>query len=229
MEIYQVKSTLLRIFRPVCACTLAALLLAGCLSSEKETSGGTPQQPGGGPTNAAPTISGAPEPGVNVGNIWNFTPTASDPDRDSLTFSVQNPPPWTTFDSVTGTLSGEPGMADIGEYSNIVVSVSDGTLTASLAPFSVLVTQIALGSVTVAWSLPTQRTDGNSLSGLNAINLYYGVEQGSYPNKIQITNLGTTEYVIDNLIPDTYYIVSTVIDDVGVESNWSKAISVVVD
>ena len=40
--------------------------------------------------NTAPTISGTPSPIVNVDQSYSFTPTASDPDGDTLTFSIQN-------------------------------------------------------------------------------------------------------------------------------------------
>ena len=38
-----------------------------------------------------------------------------------------------------GELSGMPGMADVRSFSNILISVSDGNATASLAPFEVSV------------------------------------------------------------------------------------------
>ena len=42
------------------------------------------------PTNTAPTISGSPTTSMNVGEAYSFTPTASDPDNDTLTFSINN-------------------------------------------------------------------------------------------------------------------------------------------
>jgi len=43
--------------------------------------------------NGTPTIGGTPSPIVNVDQSYLFTPTASDPDGDTLTFSIQNMPP----------------------------------------------------------------------------------------------------------------------------------------
>ena len=48
--------------------------------------------------NSAPQISGTPSPSVNVTQNYSFTPTASDPDGDNLTFSIENMPRWAQFD-----------------------------------------------------------------------------------------------------------------------------------
>jgi hypothetical protein len=85
--------------------------------------------------NRPPVISGTPAPSVTVGQAYSFTPTASDPDGQALTFSVANRPSWATFSSATGTLSGTPTAA--GTSTNIAIAVSDGALTASLASFSI--------------------------------------------------------------------------------------------
>src|SRR5207237_673707 len=91
------------------------------------------------PANNTPTISGIPPTSVVAGSNYSFTPTASDPDGDTLTFSIANQPSWATFSSGTGQLSGTPAKTNIGTFSNIVISVSDGTLTAALPAFSIQV------------------------------------------------------------------------------------------
>ena len=58
--------------------------------------------------------------------MYQFQPSASDADGDPLTFSVSNQPSWTTFDVANGLMSGIPAESDVGIYSGIVVSVSDG-------------------------------------------------------------------------------------------------------
>ena len=89
--------------------------------------------------NQAPTISGSPANSVTVGNSYSFTPAASDADGDALTFSVSNLPAWAAFNAANGTLSGTPAAGEAGVYGNILISVSDGTDSASLAPFSITV------------------------------------------------------------------------------------------
>ncbi|XOV78791.1 MAG: tandem-95 repeat protein [Aestuariibacter sp.] len=112
--------------------------------------------------NDAPEIAGNPGTSVDGGSNYSFTPTASDPDNDELTFSVENLPDWAEFDSATGTLSGSPGNSDAGVYSNIVITVSDGELNASLAPFSIEVISVnnapAISDVTLVTPEDTELT-----------------------------------------------------------------------
>jgi hypothetical protein len=59
--------------------------------------------------NRAPVISGTPgTTAIMVGEPWEFTPGASDPDGDPLVFSITNRPSWATFDPQTGRLAGIP-------------------------------------------------------------------------------------------------------------------------
>ncbi|MBQ4845346.1 ExeM/NucH family extracellular endonuclease [Pseudoalteromonas sp. MMG005] len=85
----------------------------------------------------APVISGSPTLEIGAGSAYQFTPSASDANRDTLIFSVTNKPKWANFNSVTGTLTGTPGIADIAAYQNIQISVSDGALSANLAAFTI--------------------------------------------------------------------------------------------
>src|SRR5207244_3318891 len=92
------------------------------------------------PAPTPPTISGSPATSVVAGQSYSFTPTTTDPSGKTLTFSISNKPSWASFSTGTGQLSGTPAAANVGSYSNIVISVSDGTLSASLAAFSIGVT-----------------------------------------------------------------------------------------
>jgi Putative Ig domain len=90
-------------------------------------------------TNRPPVISGTPPTTATEGTPYAFTPTASDPDGNTLTFAIANRPTWATFNATNGTLQGTPGAAHIRTYSNIVVSVSDGTASTPLPTFSITV------------------------------------------------------------------------------------------
>ncbi|MCF2910808.1 Ig-like domain-containing protein [Pseudoalteromonas sp. DL2-H2.2] len=87
--------------------------------------------------NDAPVITGTPATGVDQDTAYRFTPDATDLDGDSLTFSIENQPVWANFDTQSGTLSGTPGRDDVGNYANIVISVADGELSASLPAFTI--------------------------------------------------------------------------------------------
>ena len=90
-------------------------------------------------TNTAPSISGSPPTSINVGETYSFLPTASDPENDPLTFSIDNLPIWATFDEATGTLSGSPTAASIGSVDDISITVTDGRLADTLSAFSITV------------------------------------------------------------------------------------------
>ncbi|HMW71516.1 MAG TPA: Ig-like domain-containing protein, partial [Cellvibrionaceae bacterium] len=93
------------------------------------------------PQNDAPSISGTSPSSVAAGRAYGFTPLAADADTgDALTFSASNLPPWASINPTTGAITGTPTEADMGTYSGIVISVSDGTLSSSLPPFSLQVT-----------------------------------------------------------------------------------------
>ncbi|MGF1493558.1 MAG: putative Ig domain-containing protein [Microcoleaceae cyanobacterium] len=89
--------------------------------------------------NDSPTISGSPITVVDEDDGYSFIPTASDPDNDILSFSIQNQPTWASFDSATGELSGTPENADIGTTTGIIISVTDGTETVDLPAFDLAV------------------------------------------------------------------------------------------
>lgn len=175
--------------------------------------------------NRAPAISGAPATSAREGQAYAFTPAASDPDGDRLTFRIVNRPAWAAFSSANGALTGTPGAGTAGSYSNITIRVSDGVVTASLPAFSIDVQQVALGSATLSWQAPTTRTDGTPLTNLAGYRIRYGTANGSYPNQLTIPNGGLTSAVLENLPPATYYFVISAYDSQGMESANSSPVS----
>lgn len=117
-----------------------------------------------GPDNRPPTISGSPATTVQVTQTYSFTPSGSDPDRDSLTYSINNLPRWAAFNSLTGRLSGTPAAGDVGTYSNLVITVSDGRASASLRAFSVVVSAPANRPPTISGSPATTVSAGSAYS-----------------------------------------------------------------
>ena len=198
---------------------IAALLLSACLDQEEAET-----DFGGNDTgqNSAPRISGSPGDAIMMGDLYEFVPSAEDADGDRLTFSIEGRPRWADFSSSTGRLSGQPWLGDAGVYDQIVISVSDGSRTSALQAFSITVTEIALGSMTLSWTAPTEYDDGTALTDLAGYRLYYGRSEGSYPNKVVINNAGIVLYVVDNLLPATYYVVATAVNASGVESAFSN-------
>ena len=74
---------------------------------------------------------------------YSFQPSAKDALNKRVTFSIANKPAWTGFDPTYGRLYGSPVPANVGTYSNIVITVSDGTSKATLPAFSITVQPLA--------------------------------------------------------------------------------------
>jgi hypothetical protein len=91
--------------------------------------------------NDAPTITGTPNTTVAEDSVYSFTPVGKDVDQgDTLTYSIQNKPSWTTFTTTNGQLTGTPTNENVGTNNNIIISVFDDTVTANLSTFSITVT-----------------------------------------------------------------------------------------
>jgi hypothetical protein len=114
--------------------------------------------------NRAPTISGTPGTSVQAGTTYNFTPVASDPDGDNLTFTINNRPRWATLNAQTGVLSGTPVATDVGTYSNLIISASDGRMSTALRAFSIVVSAAPNRAPTISGSPATSVAAGAAYS-----------------------------------------------------------------
>lgn len=174
--------------------------------------------------NTPPTVSGVPSTAATVGAAYVFQPSASDADGNTLTFSIASKPAWATFSTSTGQLSGIPAVGDVGAFSGVTISVSDGRTSAALATFSITVTQVATGSATLSWVAPTQNTDGSALTNLSGYRIYYGTSAASLPQSVDIPNVGIQTYMLGNLSPATWYFAVRAVAG-GVESDISNVAS----
>ncbi len=177
------------------------------------------------PANAAPVISGSPATSVKAGSAYSFRPAASDANGDALTFSIANRPSWATFSTSTGQLSGAPTSAQVGSYSNIVISVCDGEATSALGAFSIAVTDLSMGGAALSWTPPTQNTDGSTLTNLAGYRVFYGASASALTQSIQVANPGLTSYLVENLSPGTYYFAVRAYTSGGLESAISNVVS----
>jgi hypothetical protein len=178
-----------------------------------------------GTTNSAPTISGTPTTSLNAGSAYSFLPTAADADDDTLTFSITNAPSWASFNTQTGRLSGTPSAANVGTTSNIRIRVSDGQTSTQLPAFSITVSQVSNGAVTLDWTAPTDNTDGSVLSNLAGYKIVYGTSPGSLTQTINISNPSLTSYVVQNLSAATWYFSIRSYNSQGVESISTNPVS----
>jgi hypothetical protein len=175
---------------------------------------------------APPSISGSPPNAIAVGERYEFTPSASDPDGDHLTFSIVQKPDWLTFDTENGTLTGTPSAADVGTYRGVVLSVSDGHSKTILPPFDIDVPAIGSRVVTLSWLIPTENEDGSPLTDLAGYEIAYGRQSRMYSRRIDVANPGVTTYVVSGLVPGVYYFAIISYNETSVRSRFSAELAV---
>jgi hypothetical protein len=179
--------------------------------------------------NTEPTINGSPATSVNANSFYSFTPSASDPDGDTLSFSISSKPSWASFNTGTGRLSGTPKNGDAGSYSNITITVSDGTASASIGPFSIQVDAAPslTGNLSVSWTAPVARTDGEplSLADISGYHIYFGGSSGNYTDFAEVNDGAATSWTVTDVPVGTSYVVMTTFDSEGRESVNSQEVS----
>src|SRR6185312_3195049 len=130
-----------------------------------------------------------------------------------------------TFNAATGQLSGTPASASAGTYANVVIKVSDGKASATLAAFSITVADVSSGAASLMWIPPTQNTDGSTLTNLAGYRIVYGASATQLTQTIQLGNAGMSAYVVENLAPGTYYFAVRAYTSSGAESADSNVIA----
>jgi len=208
---------------------LVSALLAGCGGGDggSGASTGDSSAPPGDSTNATPTVKGTPGSTVVVGQTYSFQPAAADPDGDSLTFEVANLPGWASFNEETGRISGAPPADQVGSYPNITITVSDGTASATLGPFSITVNAVGAGggSATLSWTAPTENTDGTALTDLAGYEVHYGQDQDNLDQTVKLDNPSLTSYMVENLGSGTWYFAIVAVNASGTTSPLSNTAS----
>jgi putative Ig domain-containing protein len=154
-------------------CAVVTALLCACGADGASSSATPVTQSDTAPSADAPLISGTPDTHVVAGTAYSFQPSASDASGDALVFSIQNMPAWATFDPSSGLLSGTPSASHVGSYQGITITVSDGSATAQLAPFSI---QVTAPAVTTPTNLPP------TISGIAATSVQAGSHYAFQPS-----------------------------------------------
>jgi len=206
-------------------CVLALMAVASCGGSGSSSTAQnvTPPAPS---APAPPTINGTPTTQVTAGQAYSFTPTASDPSAGTLSFSIQNMPSWASFSIATGTLSGTPTSSNVGTFANIVISVSDGKVSVSLAPFSIAIASAPVtGSASLAWVAPVTNTDGSPLTDLTGFTISYGTSQGAMTHTINVPSATATSYTVQGLASGTWYFTVVAYTTLGAQSAPSDVAS----
>lgn len=173
-------------------------------------------------------ISGTPAGTATVGRYYAFNPTVVAPGGSSLTYSIANKPSWASYSTATGALTGTPGAANTAVDSHIVVSVSNGAQSASLAAFNITVLAppaAATGGATLSWSRPSANTNGTPLTDLAGYIVRYGTSAAALSTQIQVASPNTTDLQIDNLSAGNWYFEVAAVNTANVASAFSSPVS----
>ena len=178
------------------------------------------------PPNLAPVISGTPAALTTAGQPYLFVPSAYDPEGLPISFGIQGRPAWASFNSANGRLEGTPGDNELGVYTNIRISVTDGESVVELPAFSIEVVAGATAGFTISWTPPLTNLDGSALSDLAGYRIYLGTQSGQYSQVVEINNPGITSYTFDQLpTGTTYYLAITAFNASGNESPPSEEVT----
>jgi Putative Ig domain len=206
-----------RVCAGFCFVIISAGMLGGCNDDGSSASSAA--------TSSGLAISGTPEQSVAVDSKYSFEPTVHALDGVPLSFGITNKPSWAIFDSTTGALSGTPAVANIGSTAQIVITVSNGTSTASLAEFKIDVTASTAGTAALSWAAPVLNSSGSNVE-LAGYQIYYGNEPTNMTHVITISSVAETAYTVSELSAGTWYFAITAFDTAHVESNLSAIVSV---
>jgi hypothetical protein len=95
-----------------------------------------------------------------------------------------------------------------GAYSNITISVSDGSARVSLAAFSITVSDVGNGSTT--------------LTNLSGYQVRYGRTASNLDQAVSLDNPSINRYVVENLSTGTWYFAVVAVNVSGVTSSLSN-------
>ena len=146
----------------------------------------------------------------------------------AVTFSIQNKPSWATFNTTTGELSGTPDK--VATFSNIGISATDGQASATMKPFSIVVTDSGTSnkvSVTVSWAAPTNNTDGSTFSNPSGFVIHYGTSSSALNQSVSIGSYNARSYNLSGLTKGlTYYFAVAATNTTNVEGELSAITSI---
>lgn len=203
----------------VVLCVLAACGGIGDVGSSSENA-----QAGDGGTKA-PTIEGTPRSTVAVGRTYSFQPAVSNANGGSLTFTARNLPEWLTIDAASGRLMGTPAEGDIGTYSGITISVTDGVSNSVIGPFTITVIAQGDGTASLTWTPPTTNADGSALRDLAGFVILFGYSPDELTETITINDPSVSTYVVDSLTSGTWYFAVQAMNTGGARSESSSVAS----
>jgi len=84
---------------------------------------------------------------------------------------------------------------------------------------------VGTGTAELAWEIPTENTNGTPLTDLAGYTIVYGSSPSTMDSLVQLSNIGTTSYVIKGLGQGTWYFAVLSYTLSGVNSQLSNVAS----
>jgi len=117
--------------------------------------------------NIPPVIESDPVTTAKEGVVYAYDVEATDPNGDTLTYSLTVSPTGMTINSTTGAISWTPTEAQIGE-NEVLVEVSDGSKSATQS-FTITVEKALLTSIVVLpTSMEIEAGDSDTITSVTA-------------------------------------------------------------
>ena len=77
-------------------------------------------------------------------------------------------------------------------------------------------------SAELSWQAPTQNTDGSTLTNISGYHIHVGTDPNALGTIIDVTNASATSYIVNNLLPGTWYFGVSAYSTAGVEGDLSN-------
>src|SRR5690349_7391875 len=179
-----------------------------------------------------PVITLAAITDAQIGDAFDYLPSARDAERDTLRFTATNLPPWANIDAATGKISGTPGPADEGLYESITITVADATHQVVTAPFSITVNpavdtvadpaavagaEVGTGIASLRWEVPPSKVSGEPLDDLAGYRILYGRNSEDLDQSVMVSDPATTSYQFSNLATGIWYFEVVAVSSNGFE------------
>jgi hypothetical protein len=128
--------------------------------------------------------------------------------------------------SSTGAGSANPGSGAGGSAATGQVTSNTTAPPAAdpPAPLTQSPPPATVAAVNLAWSAPTENSDGTPLTDLKGYKIHYGTQSQNYTGSISVDNPTVTTYLVESLPAGTYYFAVTAYNSVGAESSLSDEV-----
>ncbi len=80
----------------------------------------------------------------------------------------------------------------------------------------------ANASAELSWQAPSQNTDGSPLTNISGYHIHVGTDPSALGTIIDVTDSSATSYVVNNLLPGTWYFGISAYNTAGVEGELSN-------